>query len=91
MFSKPTTTYQTTTKEHDGNGDMFQILSDPWASSGSKMFKPNIGATIEKNDKRLDEFSRRNASLPLANLASAWLEVPCPAKVGKATHPSSQR
>lgn len=83
-------TYQTAAEEHDRDGDMLKILSDPFTTPGSEMLKEDIGRAVDEDDEGLYEFSRRERGIPLAHFAAARLNVPCPPKVGKASHPSSQ-
>ncbi len=69
---------------------MFEILRSPLMTPSSKMFKEDVGTAIEPDDEGLDEFSRWDTGFPLAHLAAGRLEVPCPAKLGKAPHPTSK-
>jgi hypothetical protein len=70
---------------------MLEILGGPWVTPGSKMLEKHIDTPIEEDDEGLYEFSRRQGCLPNAHFAPARLKVPCPAQVGEASHPSSQR
>lgn len=83
-------TYQTTTKEHDGNRHMFEILRRPCTTPGGKMLEKDVGTPIEADDEGFDELGRREGRFPLAHLTAGRLDVPCPPKVGKATHPTSK-
>lgn len=82
--------YQAATKEQESDGDMFQILSRPFTTPISKMLKKYVGASIQTNDKGFCKFGRWDGGLPLAHLRAGRLNVPCPAKVGKTAHPSTQ-
>ena len=82
-------THQTATKEHDRDGNMLKVLCSPCISPSGHMLHEDIGTAVEEDDEGLYEFSGWNGSLPLAHFASARLNIPCPPKVGEATHPSS--
>ena len=83
-------THQSTTEEHDRNGDMLEILRSPCTAPGSEVLEEDVGTAVQPDDERLHKFGRRNRRFPLADLASVRLDVPCPTQVCKATHPSSK-
>ncbi len=69
---------------------MLQILRTPFSAPGSQMFEKDVRCAIEPNDKGLDKFGGRDGGFPLANLIAGRFDIPCPAKLGKAPHPTSK-
>lgn len=83
-------TYQATTEEHDGDGDVLEILCVPLPAPGAEMLKEDITRTIQEDYERLGEFARGNARSDGSHLRLGRPQVPRPAKVGKAPHPSTE-
>jgi hypothetical protein len=69
---------------------MFQILRNPFTAPCSKMFKEDVGHSIQPNYEALDELSRWHHCLP-AHLGFGGLDIPTPAKLGKPSCISPKR
>lgn len=54
------------------------------------MFQKDVGCAVEEDDERLDKFRRGHGSLPAADNSGRRANIPCPAHLGEAAHPSSQ-
>jgi hypothetical protein len=58
---------------------------------GTEMLKEDVTRTVEPYNEGFCEFSRRNPGFPLADLGAARPQIPGPAQIGKAAHPTTQR
>jgi len=75
--------YQSTTKEHNGDRNVLQILSTPFLSPRSQMLQENVRRPIKENEEALHKLrSYSSASL-------VRLDVPGPTYVRKATSPTT--
>ncbi|KAI6748456.1 hypothetical protein HG530_015492 [Fusarium avenaceum] len=72
-------------KEENRDGQVFHILSGPGSSPAAKVLHEDVGSTIEEDQEALNKLGRRT---PFLRLLRA--NVPCPAKLAKASSPTTQ-
>ena len=79
-----------TSKEHNRDGDMLEVLCTPRLAPGCKVFKPHIGRAVKEDDERFDELGRGYSGFAGADHPNRGLHIPGPSHLGKASHPPSK-
>ena len=82
--------HQSSTEEHDRDGNVFQVLRRPGGPPGRQMLQEHVRGPVQKDHQRLHELRRRDRRLPGADDPHRRSHIPRPAVLDHAAHPPAQ-
>lgn len=83
-------TYQSAAKEHDGNGEMFEILSSPRPTGAAQVLEEDVGSSVDENEERFRELGGNPPRFAGTNQGRGGFDVPRPTQIRETAHPSAE-